>query len=157
MIPAWLHDLSIAYLLLGALCAAVIAVDSARHPQHMWIMNVVWPVTALFGTAWIVWQYFTYGRLATQQQAHAAMERNEAPPNQARTPFPVMVANGTLHCGSGCTLGDICAEWLLFAVPAIAVAFGWHGIFGDMIFAARIVGYIFAYSFGIVGIEFCPT
>jgi hypothetical protein len=50
MVPDWLHDLSIAYLLLGAICAAVIAYDELRHPQHMWIMNVVWPVTALFGT-----------------------------------------------------------------------------------------------------------
>jgi len=41
MIPAWLHALSIAYLLLGALCAVVIAIDAARHKQHMWIMNVV--------------------------------------------------------------------------------------------------------------------
>ena len=42
-----------------------------------------------------------------------------------------MVANGTLHCGAGCTLGDICAEWLVFAFPAIAVAFGWQSIFGE--------------------------
>jgi hypothetical protein len=53
MIPEWLHALSIAYLLFGGLCATVIAFDVARRPQHMWIMNVVWPVTALFGTAWI--------------------------------------------------------------------------------------------------------
>ena len=54
MIPAWLHVLSIASLALGALCAAVIAPNPVRHPQHMWIMDVVWPVTALFGTVWIV-------------------------------------------------------------------------------------------------------
>ena len=64
MIPGWLHGLSIAYLSLGALAAMTIAADEIKHPQHMWIMNVVWPVTALFGTVWIVWQYFTYGRLA---------------------------------------------------------------------------------------------
>ena len=150
MIPQWLHDLSIAYLLSGAACSAIIAGDLIRHPQHMWIMNVVWPVTALFGTVWILWQYFTYARLATREMAHASMQRGEDPPNKKLTPFPVMVANGTLHCGAGCTLGDICAEWLVFAFPGIAVAFGWQSIFGEKIFAVWMVDYLFAYAFGIV-------
>jgi len=150
MIPVWLHALSIASLLLGALCAVVIAADLVRHPQHMGIMNVVWPVTALFGTVWIVWQYFTYGRLAEDARAHAAMERHEEMPSKTQTPFPVMVANGALHCGSGCTLGDILAEWLVFFAPAVAVWFGWHGLFGDKIFATWVVDYLFAYAFGIV-------
>ena len=61
-----------------------------------------------------------------------------------------MVANGSLHCGSGCALGDICAEWLIFAFPAVAGAFGWKSIFPDRIFAVWIVDYLFAYAFGIV-------
>ncbi len=150
MIPGWLHSLSIAFLLLGLVCAVAIAADLVRHKQHMWIMNVVWPVTALFGTVWIVWQYFTYGRLAEGARAKAAMDRDEEMPSKKLTPFPVMVANGALHCGSGCTLGDIVAEWLVFAVPAIAVWFGWQSLFGDKIFAVWIVDYLFAYAFGIV-------
>ena len=132
MIPAWLHIISIAFLILGAGCALVIAVDVARHPQHMWIMNLVWPVTALFGTVWVLWQYFTYGRAGARE-----------------APYPIMVANGALHCGSGCTLGDIVAEWLVFLVPAIAVAFGYHSLFGERMFAVWIVDYLFAYAFGI--------
>ncbi len=150
MIPAWLHYLSIAYLLLGFGSAVTIAADIARHKQHMWIMNIVWPVTALFGTVWIAWQYFAYGRLATQEKVHAAMRRKEQLPNQRETPFHVMVANGALHCGSGCTLGDIVAEWLVFLVPAIAVAFGYGSLFTEKIFAVWVVDYIFAYLFGIV-------
>ena len=150
MIPSWLHILSVASLSLGALCAALIAGDLIRHPQHMWIMNVVWPVTALFGTVWVVWQYFAYGRLAEHARAHAAMERHEEMPSKRLTPFPVMVANGALHCGSGCTLGDIVAEWLVFVVPAVAVWFGWHGLFGEKMFATWVVDYLFAYAFGIV-------
>lgn len=149
MIPVWLNYLSIAYLTLGFVSAAIICADLLRHPQQMWVMNVVWPVTALFGTLWILWQYFTYGRLASHEKMHAAMERGEEPPNKRLTPFPMMVANGTLHCGSGCVLGDICAEWLVFAVPAIAVAFGWNSIFGEKVFAVWIVDYLFAYAFGI--------
>jgi hypothetical protein len=150
MVPGWLHILSIAYLAFGAISAAIIALDIFRHPQHMWIMNVVWPVTALFGTGWVLWQYFVYGRLASQENAHAAMQRHEDPPNRTRTPFAVKVGNGALHCGSGCTLGDIVAEWLVFAVPAIAVAFGWHSLFREEIFAVWIVDYIFAFAFGVV-------
>jgi Domain of unknown function (DUF4396) len=150
MIPSWLHNLSSAYLLLGALTAATIVADEQRHPQHMWIMNVVWPVTALFGTVWIAWQYFTYGRLAAHAKMRAAMKKREEPPNKRYTPFPVMVANGTLHCGSGCTLGDIAAEWLAFAVPAVAVAFGWRSLFDEKIFEVWIIDYIFAYLFGIM-------
>ena len=149
MVPFWLHYLSIGYLVLGGLCAAFIAVDVTRHPQHMWIMNVVWPVTALFGTLWIIWQYLTYGRLATHEKMHAAMQQDQEPPNKRDTPFPIMVANGALHCGSGCTLGDIVAEWLVFGVPAIAVAFGYGSLFGHHIFAVWVVDYIFAYLFGI--------
>ncbi|WP_024508878.1 DUF4396 domain-containing protein [Bradyrhizobium sp. ARR65] len=150
MVPDWLHYLSIVVLCLGALCAILLALDVAVHPQHMWIMNIVWPVTALFGTAWIVWQYFSYGRLATRDMARKARANNRDPPNMRLTPFPIMVANGSLHCGSGCTLGDICAEWLVFAVPAIAIAFGWQSIFQEKIFAVWIVDYLFAYAFGIL-------
>ena len=55
MVPGWFHDLSIAVLVLALLCTVAIAADEVRHPQHMWIMNVVWPVTALFGTVLWVW------------------------------------------------------------------------------------------------------
>jgi Domain of unknown function (DUF4396) len=132
VIPLWLHDLSIAYLLLGVGSAAIVSFDLRRRHQRMWIMNAVWPVTALFGTAWIVWQYFVFGGRAE------------------RPPFPVTVATGTLHCGAGCTLGDISAEWIVFAFPTIAVGLGWHSLFDDKIFSLWIADYLLAYAFGIV-------
>lgn len=149
MVPGWLHTLSIAYLLVGFLSAAIIAVDIARHPQHMWIMNVVWPVTALFGTVITLWGYFAYGRLASHEKAQAAMERHDEMPSKRETPFPVMVAKGASHCGSGCTLGDILAEWLVFFVPAIAVWFGWHSLFAERMFAVWTLDYLFAFVIGI--------
>ena len=36
MIPAWFHDLSIAYVSLGSLCAAILAIEIAHSPQQMW-------------------------------------------------------------------------------------------------------------------------
>jgi hypothetical protein len=149
MVPQWLHVLSIASLVLGLACASVIAVDLRRRPQHMWIMNIVWPVTALFASVLAVWGYFAYGRLATAEKAHAAMKRGEEMPAKAETPFPAKVGKGATHCGSGCTLGDITAEWLVFLVPVIAAWFGYKTIFAEKIFAVWIVDYIFAFAFGI--------
>ena len=150
MIPAWLHVVSIISLLLGALCLVVILTDVVRHPQHMGIMNVVWPVTAPFGTLWVTWQYVRYGRLAQDAAARSAMDRGEKVPSMTETPFPTIVANGALHCGSGCMLGDICTEWLVLFVPSAAVLFGWHLLFGSEIFAAWVVDFMFAYAFGVV-------
>ena len=150
MIPTWLHELSIAALIVGFVCALLIAIDITRHHQHMFIMNIVWPVTALFGGVFALWGYFKYGRLATHEKAKQAMEEGEDPPHKRLTPFPVMVGKGATHCGSGCTLGDITAEWLAFAFPAIAVALGWQSIFPEKIFAVWVFDYILAFIFGIV-------
>ena len=149
MIPAWLHALSWLALLLGLGCAAVIAADVLRHPQHMGIMNIVWPVTALFGTVLSLWGYFAYGRLATQARAQAAMQRGEEMPSKVRTPFAVMVGKGTSHCGAGCTLGDIVAEWLVFLLPSVAVWFGWRSLFEERMYAVWVVDYLFAFAIGI--------
>ncbi|MDO9708777.1 DUF4396 domain-containing protein [Paracraurococcus lichenis] len=149
MIPGWLHLVSIAALLLGLGCAVIIAIDVLRHPQHMAIMNLVWPITALFGTVFTLWGYFAYGRLATDARAEAAMQRGEAMPSKAGTPFPVMVGKGTSHCGAGCTLGDIIAEWLVFFLPIIAVWFGWHSLFAERMYAVWVVDYLFAFAIGI--------
>jgi hypothetical protein len=149
-VPGWLHILSIAALLLSLACAVVIALDELRQPQHMWIMNVVWPVTALFGTVITLWGYFRYGRLATQARAQATMRRGDDPPSKKETPFAVMVGKGAAHCGSGCCLGDIIAEWLAFAVPGIAVALGWKSLFAERMFAVWILDFLFAFAIGIV-------
>lgn len=149
MIPDWLHALSIAALGLGGLCAALVANDVRRHPQAMWIMNVVWPVTALFGGPAILWLYFSYARLATRKTVRAATARGEKPPAKIQTPYAIMVAKGVCHCGAGCTLGDIVAEWLAFYVPAFAVALGWNAIFADRIFATWVLDFLLAFGFGI--------
>ena len=149
MVPNWLHIVSMISLCVGFACAAVIAVDEACRPQRMWIMNAVWPVTALFGGLRIlaVFSLRTIGDQTVRRSSHEAGQGNAEPRSRA---FPVAVANGALHCGSGCALGDIVAEWLVFAVPAIAVAFGWHSLFDERIYAVWIVDCIAAFAFGIV-------
>lgn len=129
--PQWLHILSIASIVLGAVCSAAIVVDEFRRPQKMWIVNVVWPVTALFGT--IIWlaAYFAWGR--------------NAPPGEDEdktTAFPVMVMKGSSHCGAGCTLGDVVGAWLVFAL-------GWQ-LLGLALPAEYVADFALAFGLGVV-------
>ncbi|MFO1039663.1 MAG: DUF4396 domain-containing protein [Geminicoccaceae bacterium] len=149
MVPNWLHLLSIGSLVLAGACSVVVAVDVIRHPQQMWIMNLVWPITALFGSVLWVWSYFRYGRLATRERAQAAMDRHEEMPSKKETPFWAKVGKGASHCGSGCTLGDIIAEWLMVLAPVVATWFGWHWLFGEKMFAVWVLDYLFAFVIGI--------
>jgi hypothetical protein len=141
MIPFWFHALSIAFLLLGAACAAIIAFDEMQHPQHMWIMYIVWPVTSLFGSVATLWLYFKYGRM-THEAKHTKVANDDQP-------FPAAVAKGALHCGAGCTLGDIIAEWAAFAFPVIAVWFGWQSLTQEKMFAVWVLDYVLAFGIGV--------
>ncbi|APX22381.1 MAG: DUF4396 domain-containing protein [Rhodobacteraceae bacterium] len=149
MVPDWLHWISILSLIAGAVSAIIVAIDEKRDPQHMWIMNVVWPTVALFAHILALWAYFKYGKLAAHSRARPAMQRGEPMPNKAKTPFPAMVAKGAAHCGSGCTIGDILAEWIAFGIPAIAVWFGWQSIFAEKIFAVWVFDFILAFVLGV--------
>jgi hypothetical protein len=144
MMPGWLHLIASGALLTAIVCAVVIALDEIRNPQRMWIMNIVWPVSALFGTVlWLAF-YLGFGKRAAADRTKGRRSTSK------RKPFPIQVAEATSHCGSGCTLGDICAEWLAFSVPLTAVWLGWHSLFVEKIFAVWVLDFVFAYLFGIV-------
>ncbi len=149
MFPISFHWLSVASLVLGATCVAVVAADVVRHPQRMAVMNVVWPVCALFGGVLVLWAYFRYGRLSTQQAVAEARQQHRKQPAK-EIGFAIAVAKGALHCGAGCMLGDLVAEWLAFLVPAVAVAFGWGTLFADKMVAVWVLDFLFAFSLGIV-------
>jgi hypothetical protein len=148
MIPEWLNILSVFSIALGVLCAVLIAMDEVRHPQHMRIMAVVWPVTALFGSLIALVAYFSYGRQDTREAMRAPAGHREHS-SKSRTPFPVIVAKGTCHCGAGCCIGDILAEWLAAGFPTIAVWLGWQILFHEKTFAIWILDYLFAFVLGI--------
>lgn len=116
--PGWLHMLAWAYLSLCFLCAAIIIVHEAvADGQKMFIMYLVWPITALYLGPAALWMYFH---------------------KEARTD----VAVAAMHCGAGCTLGDIVAE---FAVSAG----GWT--FAGSEFATRLMmDFVLGWTFGIV-------
>ncbi|SEL01126.1 protein of unknown function [Sphingomonas palmae] len=140
MFPAWLHLLAIASLVVAGACALLIAFDETRRAQKMWIMYLVWPLTALFGGLLWLWLYWQHGRGPAPGSDDAGGE----------TPMRIAVAKGASHCGAGCTLGDIVAEWLAFALPGIAVAFGWGSLFAEKTFAVWVFDYLLAFAIGIV-------
>ncbi len=120
-IPTWLHDLAIASLAIGFVSAAVIAVDLVRRPQHMWIMNLVWPITALYFGPIAIWWYATF---------------------RGAKAFWKTVIVETTHCGAGCSLGDVIAEFSIF--------FRQISLFGSMLFTEYLGDFVLAYAFGIV-------
>jgi len=131
--PSWLNWLAVTSLVAGLISASIIAVDLKRRPQRMAVMNIVWPLTSLFaGVLWLLF-YFRYGRA----------------PQTGDVPMRVAVAKSTTHCGAGCVLGDIVAEWLAFAQPGIAVWFGWRHLFDEKMFAVWILDLLLAFLFGI--------
>ena len=86
MVPQWLHLLAIFPSRIGAICSFWIAIDEMQHPQHMWIMNLVWPITALYASVIGVAFYFSYGRLATHAKAKRPKE-GKTPPARSRRRF----------------------------------------------------------------------
>jgi hypothetical protein len=139
--PGWLTTLAWVSLGLGVLCAVLIAVDEVRRPPAMRVMAFVWPITALFGSVIWLFAYLRWGRAPRPDADEGSGQEN---------PWPVSIGVGTTHCGAGCALGDLVAEWLFFGVPALAVVVGHDWLFEDTMFAVWVADFVLAYLFGIV-------
>ena len=163
----WYHWLSWAMLALGFGSALVILVDELvlGYRQYMAIMNLVHPITALYwGPVWL-WAYFTRGRKGSQRWAHRrAMQLLEEAPGPAAAEAtgeelqrqgssteasdlrPWHIGDAVSHCGAGCTLGDICGEWLI-----LMLGITWFGrVSGHTLPEEYLLDFLFAWSFGIV-------
>lgn len=136
----WLTSLAWVSLGLGFASAIVIVLDLLNRPQRMWIMNLVWPITALYSGPLGLWAYYCMGRETTHQ--HSMAMHHGAAGHGTRKPFWQQVVVATTHCGSGCTVGDIAAEWMMLATPFV--------LFGRRLYAAWLVDFLWAYALGIV-------
>jgi hypothetical protein len=129
------------------ICAIVIAIDEVRHPQKMWIMNVVWPVTALYFSVFALWGYLRIGRGMVKgamqgvpmDQMQAEMTGHGA--RAGRDPTWRQTAVSDTHCGAGCVVGDVISEFSLFAL-------GWT-LFGSSLYAEYAGDLLLAWLFGI--------
>lgn len=110
--------------------AIVIAVAIARTPQKMWIMNIVWPVTALYFSVFAVWAYF-------------AMAQSRRPQNEkAKSTGLKEIALSASHCGAGCTIADILTEFTIFGLSAT--------ILGSELWASFTYDFIAAWALGVL-------
>ena len=139
--PEWLVDLSMLSLGVSSVCAALIALDILLgRRQHMAIMNLVWPISALYFGPVGLWAYLVAGRPSARSTAQGSKSPHDPPPGREK-PFWLSVAIGTSHCGAGCTLGDLIAESFLILVPL--------SLFGHPMFAAWTLDYVLAFGIGI--------
>jgi len=149
MAAHWLEILAIAFLALSFLCTVLIIAMLFYQPQRMAVMNVVWPVTALYWGPVAPWALWDMGAppvspAKRRHQQEIVQRRKAAGESQKRPakPFWKQVFVGVTHCGAGCTLGDIIGEWLVHA-------FGWQW-FGNRLYAEFIIDFALAYSLGLV-------
>jgi hypothetical protein len=137
--PLWLDVLAWTWIIVCFASAAIILVNTLRTPQKMWIMNVVWPVTALYMGPFAVYMYrkslpvSTKGAMGPRMKSILQRHRDD-PPTWIQNSIAVF------HCGAGCSLGDMAAESLC---AALAIRFA--GEFGSKL----ILDFVFAYALGI--------
>jgi hypothetical protein len=136
---------------LAFLSAIVIAADELRRPQKMWIMNVVWPVTALYFSIFAVWAYVKIGVGMTKREmqgiSHDQMQpHKEKQEEQARLdPTWRQTAVSDSHCGAGCTLGDIIAEFSIFGLGLTLLSEPIFAEYAGDLLLAWLLGIIFQY------------
>jgi hypothetical protein len=126
----WLHRLSLIMSGLGVASMLLAALQMRRRPPSMTVMAFVWPICALFGGPLLLGYLFWYRR-------------------QARPPPAAGIATATLHCGAGCTLGDLLGESAAFCWPPLLRVFGAGTLFGDPMYAAWLLDLVLAFVFGI--------
>jgi hypothetical protein len=135
MAPNWLTALAWVYLGICFVCAGVIAYDIFvnHRRQPMGVMDAVFPITALYFGPFALALYLRWGRVGA---------RPRSAPSASERPGWATMAIEVSHCGSGCTLGDLIAEWVVFAL-ALTIA-------GYTLFAEYVGDYLLALAFGIV-------
>jgi len=127
-------------LALGFISAGIIAIDIALgRRQMMAVMNLVWPITALYFSVFAVWAYFSLGKKASPDGMPGMTDRDHNA--MARIPTWRQTAVATSHCGAGCTVGDIIAEFSLFGLGLT--------LFGSMLYASFAADLFLAWLFGI--------
>jgi hypothetical protein len=171
MPPPWLVRLAVAWLAIGVGSAVASLTDMLiSKPMLMPVMRWVWPINALYLGPVAIWAYWSMDRV-TGEQVRRRMQQQAEKRGKAgreggagegdagssgamgermhrtmlemkrRQPFWRLTFKAVTHCGSGCTLGDFLAEWVVFfAAWEFAGRAIWPQYLGD---------YALAYLFGI--------
>lgn len=132
-------------LLISGACAVLILADEIRKPQKMGVMNVVWPISALYFSVLAVWAYFRWGRPRSTVRDPAHGPAGEPGANNAHEPprpTASQVAVGTSHCGAGCAIADVLCE---FGIAATGIT-----LLGSVLWAEYAIDFAAAWAVGIV-------
>lgn len=122
---------------LAGVSALVILIDiGAGRRQQMAIMNVVWPLTALYGGALALVAYFAFGRAMRMQMPPGEKMHKDRPMWQS-------TFVGATHCGAGCMAGDIISDSALYLLGATA-------LLGSTLLTSYVFDFAIAYLLGIV-------
>jgi hypothetical protein len=158
--PPLLHLIACISLGIAFASAAAIVIDEIKHPQQMWVMNIVWPVTALYFSVIGVWFYFRAGRRMTREAMQGARGRTihgmhgehspktrEQAPRSAGAPNPTFteVAISASHCGAGCVVGDVIAEFAVFSLGLTMLGVALYASYAADFSLAWIFGIAFQY------------
>ncbi|WP_148359217.1 DUF4396 domain-containing protein, partial [Acidocella aminolytica] len=97
----------------------------------------------LFRADWPMglWAYYALGRAAKPQPAKISKNSGHRHHKKPEQPFWVSTFVGSTHCGAGCTLGDIIAEFLVFFTGAAFV--------GSTFGTELLLDYAFAFTLGV--------
>ncbi|HEX4125289.1 MAG TPA: DUF4396 domain-containing protein [Tepidisphaeraceae bacterium] len=129
--PTW-RVIAWSSLAIAAACAVGIACDVAFfRRQRMGIMNVVWPITALYAGPLALLAYVTIGRAPARGGGHRVR------------PMGLAALIGATHCGAGCAVGDVIMDTALFLAGA-------ETLLGPPLLTAYVFDFIAAYLFGIL-------
>lgn len=142
--PEWLHVIAWTYLAICSMIALWIVSDIARgRRQKMWIMDLVWPITAMYFGPLAAWLYLRTRPISRKGSPRPDEETKEQMKKMEPTREQVSVA--VYHCGAGCTLGDIIGEAGLFVLGGSVATFVAGSEFGTKL----VVDFILAYVLGI--------
>ncbi len=79
----WLIVLAWISLALAFASAIVIVIDLIGHRQQMWIMNLVWPITALYAGPLALWAYVRGGAVVVAAERTCSEGARPIPAAQA--------------------------------------------------------------------------
>lgn len=142
--PEWLHILAWIYLAFCAATALWVLTDFARgHRQKMWVMYLVWPITAMYFGPFAAWLYLRTRDVSSPSTPKPEGENQERMKKMDPTWEQVSVA--VFHCGAGCTIGDIIGEAGLYAMGGAVATFVGGSEFGTKL----VIDFLLAYILGI--------
>lgn len=131
--------------------AILIAIDERRRPQPMAVMNVVWPVTALYASALALWAYRRFARASSADaggHGHTGMHHDghvRSGNAHGEWPAPKQIALSTMHCSTGCMIADLLCEFMIAGLGLTLLGSVLWAEFAIDLAAAWALGIVFQY------------